>query len=101
MHKFMGLKFLAGLGLLAGVGLVACRMAEVRHEMLTEGAREPQGPGGPQDFSGHHHLGHGHWHRRVPPMFEYWHRQAHAQDQAPAPEADKAKAASASEPAKA
>ncbi len=93
MHKFMGLKFLAGLGLLAGVGLVACRMAEFRHEMLTEGADEAEDP------RGHHHLGHGHWHRRVPPMFEYWHRQAHAQDQAPAPDAEKAKAAS--EPAKA
>ncbi len=99
MHRFMGLKFLAGLGLLAGVGLVACRMAELRHEMLTEGDREGDGPGGPREFSGHHHLRHGHWHRRVPPMFEYWHRQAHAQDQAPTPEAEKAK--SASEPAKA
>jgi hypothetical protein len=73
-------------------------MAELRHEMLAEGAREPQGPGEPQGFGGRH-LGYRHWHRRVPPMFEYWHRQAHAQDQAPAPEAEKAKAAS--EPAQA
>jgi hypothetical protein len=80
MHKFIGLKVLTGLGLMVGAGLVASRMAELRHEMLAEGENGPE----------RHHLGHGHWRRRVPPMFEYWHRQAHAQDQAPAPEADKA-----------
>ena len=87
MHKFMGLKFLVGLGLAAGAGLVLSRMAEMRHEMLTEDARDPQAPGE------HRHLGHGHWHKGPPPMFEYWHRQAHAQDQAPASEADKPKPA--------
>ena len=95
MHKFMGLKFLAGLGLLAGAGLVVCRMAELRHEMLTEGAPGPEGPGEPHGFGGHH-LGHRHWRRGVPPMFEYWHQRAHAQDQAPTPEAEKAKPASES-----
>jgi hypothetical protein len=87
MHKLMGLKFLAGVGLAAGAGLMLCRMAELRHEILAEGARGPQG-------QGEHRLGHGHWRKGFPPMFEYWHRQAHAQDQAPAPEADKAKPAS-------
>ena len=68
---------------------MAYRMAEMRHEMLAEGA--PHGPEG----SGEHHFGHhGHWRRGVPPMFEYWHQRAHAQDQAAAPEADKAKPAS-------
>jgi hypothetical protein len=87
MHKFMGLKFLAGLGLVAGAGLMACRMAEMRHEFMAEGAQGTQS-------QGEHHFGHGHWRRgAVPPMFAYWHRQAHAQDQAPAAEADKAKPA--------
>ena len=83
MHKFVGLKLMFGLGLVAGAGLMACRMAELRHEVLAEGAPGPQP----------HRLGHGHWHRHVPPMFDYWHRQAHAHDSAPAPETDKAKPA--------
>jgi len=87
MHKFRGLKFLAGLGLAAGVGLMFCRMAEMRHEMLAEEARDPQAAGERR------HFGHGHWHRGYPPMFDYWHRQAHAQDKGPAPEADKPKPA--------
>jgi len=87
MHKFMGLKFLAGLGLAAGAGLVLCRMAELRHEMLAEATRDPQAQGE------HRHFGHGRWHKGYPPMFDYWHRQAHAQDQAPTPEADKPKPA--------
>jgi hypothetical protein len=95
MHKFMGLKFLAGLGLVAGAGLMVCRMAEMRHEMLAEGAHGPQASGEPQDFRGHH-FGHGHCRRGVPPMFEYWHQRAHAQEQAAAPEADKAKPAAES-----
>ena len=74
MHKFRGLKFLAGLGLAAGVGLMFCRMAEMRHEMLAEEARDPQAAGERRRF------GHGHWHRGYPPMFDYWHRQAHAQE---------------------
>ena len=89
MHKFMGLKFLAGLGLVAGAGLMVCRMAEMRHELMAEGAHGPQGEGEPHHFG----RGHGHWRTGVPPMFEYWHKRAHAQDQAPAPEADKAKPA--------
>ena len=100
MHKFMGLKFLAGLGLVAGAGLMVCRMAELRHEMLAEGARGPQGAGEPQRFGGYH-LGHGHWRRGVPPMFEYWHQRAHEQEKAstPAPEPETAKPTS--EPAQA
>jgi hypothetical protein len=93
MHKFIGLKVLAGLGLMAGAGLMALRMSEIRHELMAEGAQGPQAPG-----EHRHHLRHGAWRRHgVPPMFEYWHEQAHAHqaaaEQTPAPEADKAKPA--------
>jgi hypothetical protein len=59
-------------------GAVMMIMKHNRHEFMgqcEEGEqRRPIGPRGP----------HGEWSKRVPPLFEKWHRHAHEQEAQPA-----------------
>ena len=60
-------------------GAVMMIMSHKRHELMgqcEEGAqRRPIGP--PSGLHGPH----GEWGKRVPPMFEMWHKRAHEQEQ--------------------
>ena len=68
--------------LLAGAAMMI--MSHKRHEFMGQG--EEGGQSHPMGLHGPH--GHrGEWGKRVPPMFEMWHKRAHEQEQAAQPAA--------------
>ena len=78
MHRHMATKVLFGLGLVAGASMLMHRLAEHRYGVAP-------GPVSPHERHGWHRA----WDKGYPPIFEAWHRQAHAQqDQPPAPAKD-------------
>jgi hypothetical protein len=97
MHKHRAFGALIGLGLAAGVGMALGRMmAHYRYAYEHEGTVDT--PGTPEHrHEFRHGFKHMPWRKGYPPMFEEWHRRAHAQDAAEDKPAAEAKPEAAEE----
>lgn len=96
MHRHGAFGALIGLGLAAGAGMMLGRMMAF-HRYAYEREAGAGTPGNGEPRYGFKHVA---WRRGYPPVFEEWHRRAHADEKAEAKPADEAKPAAAeSQPA--